>query len=616
MTIRILLKLLAVCGLLIVPSAYAQTLSILPDTQQLVLGPYLEYLEDASGSYQIDDLLQAGSAHPWQKSDQKILNFGYTDSVYWVRLTLNQAGTQPQRYWLEVAYPALDHIQLYIVRPGQSPQLIEVGDRLPYQQRLVDHPSFLFPFEAVPGEDASLYLRVATSSSLQIPFTLWRGEAFIQKDYERTVGISIFIGIMLVMAAYNFLLFISVREASYFYYVMYALSMVGLTAGIEGITFKFLWPGQPAWNDPFLVLALSGMVLFPCLFTRSFLNMSKARPQLSWLLLLLAGLSILTAVGSFVLDYRLMMVTTMLLTMVSIVINFISGVVRWYDGYYAARYYNLAWSFILGGGMIMALGKLGFLPRTWLTEHAGQIGAALEILLLSFALANRMNYERKTREAAQQESAEAQRKLLQMQIKLNQDLDRLIQARTSELEKANERLQEMSITDELTQLRNRRFFDQNYSKEYMLAHRNRWPIAVLMIDIDHFKELNDTHGHLTGDLCLAKAGELIGQSIQRPSDLAARYGGEEFIVLMPNTDEQGALHVAENILQAFRRTEVNYGEKTIRMTVSIGVACQVPDDSKPENLLKLADNHLYQAKAQGRNQVVWQCSNPSASSMN
>src|SRR5690606_40510678 len=156
--------------------------------------------------------------------------------------------------------------------------------------------------------------------------------------------------------------------------------------------------------------------------------------------------------------------------------------------------------------------------------------------------------------------------ILDMQIKLNRDLDRLIRARTEELEKANEKLQEMSITDELTQLRNRRFFDQNFSKEYMRAHRNRWPIAVLMIDIDHFKQLNDTHGHLTGDLCLAKAGELIAQSIQRPSDLAARYGGEEFIVLMPNTDHQGALLISENIRTAFQCAEIRYGENTYKNT--------------------------------------------------
>ncbi len=615
MTIRILLKLLTF-WLVLASSAYSQTLLISPGTKQLALGTHLQFLEDPNGAYQIDDLIQTDSVIPWQTSNQKTLNFGYTDSVYWTRVSLTHSGTQPESYWLEVAYPALDDIQLHIIGPDQTREFIQLGDRLPYHQRLIDHPNFLFPIEFMPGEEVVLLMRVATSSSLQIPLTLWNEEAFVKKDYERTMGISIFIGIMLVMAAYNLLLFLSIRDVSYFYYVLYTLSMVSLTAGIEGITFKFLWPNFPIWNDVFLILTLSGMVLFPSLFTRSFLNIPKARPQFSRLLLILAGLSVLTALSSFVVNYRLVMVTTMVLTMICILINFTSGVVRWYDGYHAARYYNFAWSFILGGGLIMALSKLGMLPRNWLTEHAGQIGAAIEILLLSFAMANRMNYERRTREAAQQESAKAQQQILDMQIKLNRDLDRLIRARTEELEKANEKLQEMSITDELTQLRNRRFFDQSYSKEYMRAHRNRWPIAVLMIDIDHFKQLNDTHGHLTGDLCLAKAGELITHSIQRPSDLAARYGGEEFIVLMPNTDQNGALHIAENIRQAFQSAEVSYGDKTIKMTVSIGVACQIPEDSKPESLLKIADSYLYQAKALGRDQVAWPGNTAAASSMN
>src|SRR5690606_40411725 len=94
MTIRILLNLLTVCGLMMTSCAYAQTVTVPPDTKQLALGPYLEYLEDAAATYQIDNLTQPGSRLSWQRSNQKILNFGYTDSVYWTRVSLSQSGTQ------------------------------------------------------------------------------------------------------------------------------------------------------------------------------------------------------------------------------------------------------------------------------------------------------------------------------------------------------------------------------------------------------------------------------------------------------------------------------------------------------------------------------------------
>src|SRR5690606_656780 len=179
-------------------------------------------------------------------------------------------------------------------------------------------------------------------------------------------------------------------------------------------------------------------------------------------------------------------------------------------------------------------------------------------------------------------------------LEMNEDLDRKVRERTKELEQANQRLQEVSMTDGLTKLYNRRHFDDIYTREYVRAFREQSPLCVLMIDVDYFKQINDRHGHQFGDFCLVKAGEIIASSIRRPPDIAARYGGEEFVLVLPNTDLEGGHKVAMKIHQQFAITPVCDGERTLGMTVSIGVAGHIPAtrDGRDE-LLKIADSLLY-----------------------
>ena len=303
------------------------------------------------------------------------------------------------------------------------------------------------------------------------------------------------------------------------------------------------------------------------------------------------------------LPYGTIVVITILAAAIVIVACFTTGVLRWKDGFHAARYYNMAWTFMLNGGLILALNKLGFLPRNGFTENAAQAGALIEVLLLSFAMANRMNWERQQREEAQWQAAEVQKRLLDSQIEMNRQLDDKVRERTEALEEANEKLLTLSTTDELA-AENRRYFDQAFH-EYRRAYPEKFPVAVMMLDIDHFKDLNDTHGHQFGDICLQEVARTIRASVRRPPDLPARYGGEEFVVVLPNTDLDGALTVAETIRNAVSELTVSAGNLSVRMTVSIGVASEIPADNQDgaEILLKAADESLYRAKEEGRNRV-------------
>ena len=168
----------------------------------------------------------------------------------------------------------------------------------------------------------------------------------------------------------------------------------------------------------------------------------------------------------------------------------------------------------------------------------------------------------------------------------------------------NTRLAHLAMVDELTDLPNRRAFFAQAAKEISRVQRNQSPLSLLMLDLDEFKNINDTFGHLAGDLVLESFAKVLRDQI-RNSDLAARMGGEEFSILLPDTDSENAVISAERIRQAIEQADIQVNSQPVRLTVSIGVATYDQNSSDLESIIKRADDGLYQAKHQGRNMVVF-----------
>ena len=166
------------------------------------------------------------------------------------------------------------------------------------------------------------------------------------------------------------------------------------------------------------------------------------------------------------------------------------------------------------------------------------------------------------------------------------------------------KLQQLARQDELTRLDNRRSFDDRLTTEWRRAARDRRPLSVLFVDIDHFKNYNDSYGHQAGDAALTAVARCIGANLRRPADFAARYGGEEFVVVLPDTDETGAHAVAQTLRRAVDELDVNCPGAGRHVTVSIGAATRAAHaEREPSALVKAADEALYLAKAAGRNRV-------------
>ncbi len=183
----------------------------------------------------------------------------------------------------------------------------------------------------------------------------------------------------------------------------------------------------------------------------------------------------------------------------------------------------------------------------------------------------------------------------------------LLEASNRKLQGANRLLKELATIDSLTGVANRRFFEMFIRREWKVAVRNKDWIAVLLADIDYFKSYNDVYGHQRGDKCLKMFAGALKCSLKRPADVIARYGGEEFIVLLPNTDQQGAEIMAQRMHDKVKEMKIKHSGSRVssRITFSMGISCLVPDAGTTiEFLIATADKALYQAKNQGRNRYV------------
>ncbi len=581
-------------------------------SERLELSRFVEYLPVPAQPLGIDGVTQLETER-WTQNRNDSVSLGYGKDAYWFRVAIENPTGADIDALLEIAYPVLDRVEVFINPESSDPTSLVVGDKQPFEERPIEHRNFIIPLTLDADQLTQVYLRVETTSSMQVPLILWEADSFFADEQARSIFQGLYYGIVLVMVLYNLFVFMAVGERSFLHYVGYITAMPLFLASLHGVAFQYLWPDSTWWNDQAIIVFLNLAVLFGGVFSIGFISVTRENhPYLNrWTVAFIMAAGLLATAG-LILPYKYLILPTILVAFVGCSTMLILSIIRWYLKDPAARYYTLAWVFMLFGGIVLALSKFTFLPRNLLTENATQVGSALGVILLSIALADRLDREKKRVFEAQQKlireerkARMAQEKSLRVQREANSLLEQRVQERTQDLEHLNEQLLELSATDALTGLKNRGHFDRVFQSAVVRAFRYEEPLSLLVLDIDHFKKFNDTYGHLIGDDCLKMVSNCIRQFITRPQDLAARYGGEEFVVLLPDTPTNGAIQVAERIRGEIEKTAFRVSGDVLHLTVSVGVCAVTPAKADAtKDIFRWADEALYEAKGQGRNRVV------------
>ncbi|MGV3492541.1 MAG: 7TM diverse intracellular signaling domain-containing protein [Ramlibacter sp.] len=383
-------------------AAGAQAPLAVGDQGRYVLLPHLAYFEDETGKLTIEDV-----AAPAQQARFRPVvargpaaNFGMVGGAIWLRAELHaRAGSDP--HWLlELAYPPLDHVALYAPAVGGGWERQVAGDREPPEVRPLSHRNHVLPLR-LERPVTVVYLRLASEGVVAAPVRLWRAGALWRDDQVAYAALALYFGLLGGLLLYNLLLFASVRDPAYLVYVLFVASM-GLAQGsLTGLGTQFVWPGWPWWNSvaPHVGVALAG--LFGLLFARRFLQSREALPRVDRLLQWQAALWALTAAAAVALPYIVSARMLQVLAPVGIVSLLGSGVLAMRRGHGGARYYLAAWAVLCLGVFVLLLHNMGLVPSDRLTSHSLLIGSAVEMVLLSTALGDRINVARRLREQAQ-----------------------------------------------------------------------------------------------------------------------------------------------------------------------------------------------------------------------
>ncbi len=554
--------------------------------------PPVYYHIDENGRQSIEQVIDK-ELNAWEVLNQRAASFGYTSDTYWFHFSL--PAVDHDRV-LRIAYPLLDNVDIYFVQDNEVIQRTKVGDEQEFSQRPIPSRNFVVP--VATRDSVSVYMKVATSSSMRVPLSIWQPTKLLSDEQLVTTATALYFGLIICMIVYNLFSFSLTRDPYFAYYSAYILAIGLLLAGLDGSGYQYLWSNFEWLQSKAITMFGSIAFIFASLVASHILQTKERSPKLHRGLqgvMVLAGLSFL---ASILLPYEWMIQWILALAIGAAALLICTGISLWHQGLGYARIYTLALSVLLTTIVINALGYLGLFESFFIQRYLIMVGSAFEIMLLSLILAMRFNEDRKERLAAEKRLSS------RLEVKVKQRTEEL-EAVMRKLKEMNKKLEVKSNEDRLTKLFNRGVLDEDLPLEVRRARRTGYDIAIVMIDIDHFKKVNDKYGHPVGDEVLVELARLLKVHFRRAGDRIYRYGGEEFAILMPGAQELGCHDKVLAVMDVIRSHNFKTERGGVKITISAGMALlnSLPGHVASKHLLEAADKALYEAKNAGRDQI-------------
>ena len=370
---------------------------------QYPLSHAFSYLDDNTAALTLQDVLAPANQARFIPVTQveATTNFGATRSAIWLQVQVLPSADAPAQWLLEIANPALDRLDLYVSYGASGFDHQVGGDSVPFADRAVPHRHHVKPVRLQSGAVTTIYLRIASLGTVSAPATLWQSAALWQRDQQTYAVFGVYFGLLMGLLLYNLLLFVSVRDRAYLIYVGFTAFMGLSQAANSGLAAQFLWPAAVWWNNVSInaMNALAGV--FGLVFACAFLSSRTTMPTLDRWMRLQVVLWAASFVGALALPYRVAVWSVTSLALVGVLTVALAAFLAIRRRHPGAPYFALAWGALLLGVLVLTLHNNGFLPSNVFTANALLIGSAMEMVLLSFALADRINTARKEKELAQ-----------------------------------------------------------------------------------------------------------------------------------------------------------------------------------------------------------------------
>jgi diguanylate cyclase (GGDEF)-like protein len=523
-----------------------------------------EFRSDAVGT----TFSSVQSRHFKPLTDQDV-NQGITDQAYWLRVRLSNTGAEAVGWVLSHETSYIDNMHVYY-RDASSEeyQRLRLSDRVPFHERVLNYRKLGFQHTTQPDSYTDLYIKIYfdKADSVSLNFHLREAAHFTHRVQVENLIYGGYYGVMLTLAVIALVIAIVLRRATSLLYAALLVATATKWLLLNGYGFQYLWPGSVYWqNEGFHIVYLL-FAFFGLQFSKSFLRLDFYLPRVNQLFSALQWVCALGLVVRFWGMYEpILYLSFVMLAVLAVVIPAASWSV-WRRGAHYARWYTGAW-LIYAATLWLALGSAAFTWFNWGMQPLAilQLGSLLESGLMMVAMTEAlMGIENDRRHAVA-----------------------------------------MANQDPLTGLGNRRLLQMEFEKSKDRYQRGRKPVFLIMIDLDHFKKVNDQFGHDAGDVVLKKVAKLL-RSHSRDSDVCIRYGGEEFALLLESDSQEEALAVSERIRREFEGTPTVYDGQVIEHTLSIGITEVLGhgENLNVKEMMRRADAALYQGKATGRNRTI------------
>ena len=419
----------------------AQELDVSQATDSPIeLSRYFDVLEDPSRELTLGEVQQAQFASRFKgnPSPEKALNFGVTQSAYWLRLKLKNTSSKSMEHMLEIANARLSVVDFYRLAPGAPVGMVKTGYFRPFENRAHSHRFFVLPVSLAANSVQTLFIRVE-APSVEVPASLWPTRTYYRHEVNDQMIQATYFGMVAAMVLFNFLLWVSLRDRSYAMYLFFAMGIVLSQAAVTGIGIQYVWGDAPHWTLISHAVGTHFSVVWLMVFLRHMVDTAHILPRYDKVLIAAA---ILNALMCVVTVFQYSIKASLLIVSASALLIVTGAFLGTLQRRRPARIFLLAFSPLCLGAIVVVLRQSGILPTNAFTTTPVQIGSAIEMILLAFALADRFHVERAEKEKAQAEALRSERLVVETLRESERVLEERVEQRTIELSATVSRLQQ------------------------------------------------------------------------------------------------------------------------------------------------------------------------------